>query len=135
MKAWLRSERRSALPPAFPSKLTLALGIAFFASCSSNVTETPSTASGAQGVPFAETIPLAGPPMVLAPLRPGSEIICREEEVTGTRFAKRVCLTADEWGITRSKQRAQAQEYIRQTIENSAKVTPSETPHRGARLY
>lgn len=67
----------------------------------------------------------------------GDEEVCRRVEVTGTRFPQTVCKPASEWNDLRRRQRADGQEFIRQTMENAATVnrnTTGPTPE-GARLY
>jgi hypothetical protein len=51
-----------------------------------------------------------------------AEEICRSEAVTGSNFKRRVCLTAAEWANLDNKERAGAEEFGRQTRENSAGV-------------
>jgi hypothetical protein len=55
----------------------------------------------------------------------GDEVICKEVEVTGTRFGRRVCQTESEWNIAERGQRGSGQGYTRQTQETSTIVTPS----------
>jgi hypothetical protein len=55
------------------------------------------------------------------------EVVCREIEVTGTRFGQRICRTRAEWNIVENQQRQAAREYTRQTRENAAILNPVES--------
>lgn len=65
------------------------------------------------------------------------ELVCRDVEVTGTRFPKRVCKPASEWSDLGRRQSADAREFIRQTVENGTLVQGSDgsSGGAGAQLY
>jgi hypothetical protein len=48
----------------------------------------------------------------------GERLVCKNQAKTGTRFAKRVCRTRDQWEAMRENARRQAEEeFNRRTIE------------------
>ncbi|MGV3590680.1 MAG: hypothetical protein ACO1PZ_03255 [Gammaproteobacteria bacterium] len=49
----------------------------------------------------------------------GEPLICRNEQVTGTNFRERVCLTAEGWKALQNSERRSAREYNRQLNERS----------------
>ena len=51
--------------------------------------------------------------------------ICRETEVTGSRFGRRICRTQREWDILEGREAKAATEMIRNTQENSLIVPES----------
>jgi len=65
--------------------------------------------------------------------------VCRKVQVTGTRFPQTVCKPASEWSDLRMRQRAEGQEFVRQTVENASIVnqdTSASGPNPGgAQLY
>jgi hypothetical protein len=49
----------------------------------------------------------------------GEPLICRNEQVTGTNFRERVCLTAEGWKALQASERRSAREFGRQMNERS----------------
>lgn len=49
----------------------------------------------------------------------GEPLICRNEQVTGTNFRDRVCLTAEGWKALQNAERRSAREFNRQVNERS----------------
>lgn len=49
----------------------------------------------------------------------GEPLICRNEQVTGTNFRERVCLTAEGWKALQAAERRGAREFNRQLNERS----------------
>lgn len=49
----------------------------------------------------------------------GEPLICRNEQVTGTNFRERVCLTAEGWKALQAAERRGAREFGRQMNERS----------------
>jgi hypothetical protein len=63
---------------------------------------------------------LAEPP----PEEEGSEIICRTEQVLGTKIKRRVCATAAAWAEAQRKTSNTAEESMRQVRERST-ISPA----------
>lgn len=61
-----------------------------------------------------------------APAAADGAVFCREVEVTGTRFRRRVCRTQEEWSALDEEQRAAGQAFTRDTQGNSTVVPPVE---------
>lgn len=57
----------------------------------------------------------------------GEGMVCQSVEITGTRFPKRVCRTQAEWDLENNQDRQAADEYGRQTRENSSLIEPGFT--------
>ena len=52
----------------------------------------------------------------------GEPLICRNEQVTGTNFRDRVCLTAEGWKALQNAERRTATEFGRQTRERAGEA-------------
>lgn len=52
--------------------------------------------------------------------------VCRNVEVTGTRFPQRICRPRGEWEAADRGQKDAADEYTRQTRENAGVLNPSQ---------
>lgn len=116
--------RRAAL--VFVSGLALLIG-----ACAS---ERVATTAYAPGSAPATSVTATASLHALA-RRGNEEMVCRDVEVTGTRFAKQVCKPANEWSDLRRQQQAEAREYMRQTIENGNLIESVPQTEPGARLY
>ena len=56
----------------------------------------------------------------------GETLICRREQVTGTNFKQRICLTSEEWKALQASERRSAREFGRQTSERSGQAAAAQ---------
>jgi hypothetical protein len=85
----------------------------------------PAAAASAANTATAVEVSLAEPAFEDGP---GSEIVCRTEQVLGTKIKKRVCATAAAWAELQRKTANNAGESMRQIHERSTIAPPTAAP-------
>ncbi|MDY6983697.1 MAG: hypothetical protein SV422_11460 [Pseudomonadota bacterium] len=95
----------SLLKPTLRAALALSAAIAIVG-CASSDTVSDATAEASAVAP--RNVSANGEPL-----------ICRNEQVTGTNFRERVCLTAEGWKALQAAERRGAREFGRQMNERS----------------
>jgi hypothetical protein len=66
--------------------------------------------------------PVKVTPVPATELSDSKKIVCKRQEVTGSRFSKRVCATKADWAVVQKKQEQGTSDFFRQANENSGMV-------------
>jgi len=101
----------------------LALALALSAMITACASQDTNTEAGAQAA-ASET---AAPATANTLAENEAPLICRREQVTGTNFRERVCLTSEGWKALQRSERRTATEYSRQTSEAAGQAAAQQS--------
>ena len=94
------------------------------ARAATNAAETPAEAAAAPATPATAAAALVEPPAETVEAR----IVCKNYKPTGSRMARRVCGTPEQWAAIGEATSENAEENMRQIRERSAIASPIDNP-------